>query len=207
MKTRDLLGRHREAWRAATRHPFLDGVREGTLPAGTFEEWLVQDYLFVLDGLTFQSHLVPRAPREDQALVAGGLVALEAELTWFEEQAERRGLVLERPRHPTNAAYGDFLAGLADGPYPAEIVALWALEQAYLDAWRSASPGHPDYRPFVEHWTTPEFADYVAGLERAADAALAGASESERERAGAAFLEVAWLEKGFWDIAIPGGDG
>jgi thiaminase len=31
-----LLERHAEDWRAATAHPFLDGVREGTLPPGAF---------------------------------------------------------------------------------------------------------------------------------------------------------------------------
>jgi len=207
VKARDLLGRHRAVWQKATRHLFLEGVREGTLPAGAFEEWLVQDYLFVLEGLGFQARLVPRAPRRDQALLIGGLVALEAELSWFEEQAERRELDLGRPRHPANAAYGDFLRELGSESYPAGITALWTLEQAYLDAWRGAAPGYPDYRPFVEHWTTPHFSEYVAGLERAADAALGEATGGERERAGAAFLEVVRLEKGFWDMALARGGG
>jgi thiaminase len=61
VKAQDLIGRHDPLLRGATRHPFLDGVREGTLPEGVFERWLVQDYLFVLAGLAFQSRLVPRA--------------------------------------------------------------------------------------------------------------------------------------------------
>jgi thiaminase/transcriptional activator TenA len=183
----------------------LDGVHEGTLSAGAFERWLVQDYLFVLDGLTFQSRLIARAPRRDQALLIGGLAALEAELGWFEEKAEERGLALDAPRHPTNAAYGEFLASLEDKPYPATITSLWALEFAYLEAWRNAAPGHPDYREFVERWTTPEFADYVSGLERAADIALDKATSEEQWRAETSFLEVARLEKDFWEMAFSGG--
>ena len=61
MKAQDLIKHHDPSWRKAIRHPFLDGVREGTLPEGVFERWLVQDYLFVLDGLAFQSRLIPRA--------------------------------------------------------------------------------------------------------------------------------------------------
>ncbi|MCA3749181.1 MAG: TenA family transcriptional regulator [Rubrobacter sp.] len=202
MKAADLLERHRDPWNQATRHPFLDGVREGTLPRGTFETWLVQDYLFVVEGLKFQARLLARAPRRDQALLIGGLAALEEELGWFEEQARRRGLGLDAPRHPTNAAYCGFLAGLEKEPYAADITALWALERAYLEAWRGAEPGHPDYREFVEHWTTPGFADYVSRLEGAADAALGEAGEEERRRAERAFLEVARLERDFWEMAL-----
>ena len=34
MPVAELLSRHADAWRGATAHPFLDAVREGTLPAG-----------------------------------------------------------------------------------------------------------------------------------------------------------------------------
>ncbi len=211
MKARELAERHARTWRGATRHPFLDGVRDGELPEGAFEAWLVQDYLFVSDLLVFQSRLLARAPRPAQAVIVGGLVALEGELGWFEGLAGERRLALEVPRHPTTAAYRDLLSGLEDGPLPAGIVALWAAEQAYLDAWRSAAPGHPDYRPYVEHWTVPEFAGYVGELEKAADAALEGATEDERGGAEEAFLAVARLERDFWGMAFageagPGGD-
>ncbi len=201
MRAVDLLERNPEVWQEATRHPFLEAVREGTFPAGAFEIWLAQDYLFVDDALVFQARLLARAPRPAQAVLAGGLVAIEAELGWFEEQAERLGLVLDAPRHRTTAAYRDFLAGLEREPYPAAITGLWTIERAYLEAWRSAAPGHPEYRQFVEHWTPPEFADYVTGLEKAADDALRNSDEQEQERTETAFLEVARLEKGFWEMA------
>jgi thiaminase/transcriptional activator TenA len=177
-------------------------VREGTLPAGTFEAWLTQDYLFAADLLIFQSRLLARAPRPAQAVLASGLVALEAELGWFESRAEERGIKLEASRHPTTAAYRDFLlTDLESETYTVGVTVLWTLERAYLEAWRSAASGHPDYREFVEHWTTPEFAEYVAGLEKAAGSALKACDEGERERAEAAFLEVARLEKDFWEMA------
>ncbi len=205
VRAQDLIDRHREAWQSATNHPFLDGAREGSLSQNAFATWLVQDYLFVTDGLAFQSHIVARAPRRDQGLLINGLAALEAELGWFEDQSRRWNLKLDAPRHPTTGAYRDFLNSLENESYAAKITALWALERAYLESWRNASPGHPDYRPFVEHWTTPEFAGYVTGLEGATDAALEAVDESERERAEAAFVEVISLEREFWEMAF-GGD-
>ena len=206
MKAQDLLERHREAWRSATGHPFLEGVRDGSLGREAFTGWLVQDYLFVTDGLSFQARLIIHAPRRDQALLIGGLAALEAELGWFEKQAETRSLALDAPRHSTTRAYRDFLNGLDPEPYAAQITALWALERTYLESWNNAAPGHPDYREFVDHWTTPEFTDYVAGLEEAAGAALEAAGESERERAKTAFVETVRLEREFWEMAL-GGSG
>lgn len=206
MRARELIAAHPDGWRAATRHPFLDGVREGSLPSGAFETWLVQDYLFVDDLRVFQARLLARAPRAAQPAVAGGLVALVDELGWFEERAERLGLSLEADHHPTAAAYRDFMVALERVVYPAAITALWAIERAYLESWQGAKPGHPDYREFVEHWTVPEFAAYVEALEGAADAALKEASAEEREEAERAFLEVARLERDFWEMAYAGGE-
>ena len=201
MKAADLISRHPEAWWAATRHPFLDSLRDGTLPVGAFEAWLAQDYLFVGDLLTFQARLLARAPRPAQGVIAGGLVAVEDELGWFEDRARERGLQLGNTRHPTTEAYRSLLGVLGEDPYPVAVTALWAMERAYLEAWRSAAPGHPDYWAFVEHWTTPEFAGYVKGLEEAADAALEADGVPE-ERVEAAFLEVAFVERDFWEMAL-----
>ena len=211
MRAVDLISRHPEAWQGATRHPFLDSVRNGTLPVEAFEAWLVQDYLFVGDLLVFQARLLARAPRPAQGVLAGGLVALEDELGWFEARARERGMGIVEKRHPTTKAYRGLLEALDGDPFPVAITALWALERAYLEAWGSAAPGHPDYRPFVEHWTTSEFAGYVAGLEEAADSALevGGAPEGRVE---AAFLQVASVEGDFWEMALSyaparGGEG
>ena len=177
------------------------------MPAGAFGTWLVQDYLFVGDLGGFQARLLARSPGVTQAAIAGGLVALVDELGWFEKQAEHVGLELDAVRRPTTEGYRDFMAGLEEKRYPAGIVALWAMERAYLEAWQSAAPGHPDYREFVEHWTVPEFAAYVSALEVAADAALKEASAEEREEAELAFLNTARLERDFWEMAYGGGEG
>ena len=192
MAAADLIARHPEEWRSAVDHPFLAGIKDGTLPAQTFDNWLSQDYLFVIDLLVFQAGLLALAPRPAQRVLAGGLVALEAELTWFEMGAAQRGLRLDGERHPSTEAYRSALLQLlAAGPAPA-MTALWAMERVYLEAWRGALPGAPQYRAFVEHWTMPEFAEYVLELQGAA--ADGPASE-------AAFLQICRLERAFWDMA------
>jgi thiaminase/transcriptional activator TenA len=194
----DLLSRHVDAWRGATAHPFLDAVRDGSVPVVAFDTWLVQDARFVADLLRFQARLLARVPRPAQAVLAAGLVSLVDELAWFEQQAAARGLDLTAPPLPATAGYAELLLRLEDADVPTALLALWTIERTYLDAWSRAAPGAPAYREFVEHWTAPGFAGYVAGLEAAADAVSAG----DAARDDGTFLEVVAAETAFWAMAL-----
>src|SRR5687767_3907020 len=113
MTLSELVERHADAWQGAVSHPFLDGVRDGSVSVESFNRWLSQDYRFVRSALGPQALLLLSAPREDQALLIGGLAALESELTWFETHLTARGLDLNPPLMPANRAYGDFLGAVA----------------------------------------------------------------------------------------------
>lgn len=145
------------------------------------------------DLLSFQARLLSTAPRAAQAVLAGGLVALEEELTWFEQMARTRGLHLNVPAQPTNQAYRELLDGLLAQPFAVGATALWGLELAYLEGWRGARPGATQYRDFVEHWTLPSFEDYVDRLEIHAE---------DSPEAEAAWLGIVALETAFWDMAF-----
>ena len=107
-----LMSRHTSAWQAATVHPFLAGVRDGSLPEQSFDRWLAQDYLFAQALVRAQSRIAGAAPFADVGLLAGGVVATVGELGWIEEIAARRGVILDAPMHPTTLAYCNFLLAL-----------------------------------------------------------------------------------------------
>jgi thiaminase len=194
----DLPSRHSGAWRLATCHPFLAAVREGTIPEPAFDTWLVQDRHFVADLLRFQARLLARAPRCAQAVLAGGAVALVEELDWFADLAGRRGIDLDAPRLPATAGYAALLDRLDSRDVGTGLTALWVVERVYLDAWTFASPGAPAYRDLVAHWTTPGFADYVEGLQQAADRTAPAADVDT------VVAEVLAAERSFWDMAFDG---
>jgi thiaminase/transcriptional activator TenA len=198
----DLLAAHADEWAEAVSHPFLDDVREGTLADGAFDRWLAQDHLFVAALVRAQAGILAAAPRADMGVLAGGLVALVDELDWFEQVAERRDAVLDAVPLPAARDYVAFLMGLPTQPYVVAAVALWAVERAYLEAWRSAAPGAPPFRELVEHWTVPEFAAYVDGLQANADRAWDSAIAADRGAAEAALLTVARHETAFWQMAF-----
>ena len=87
-----LLSRHTAAWRAATVHPFLAGVRDGSVPEDCFNGWLAQDYRYAQALVRAQARIAATAPLADVGLLAGGVVATVGELGWFEEMAARRGV-------------------------------------------------------------------------------------------------------------------
>ena len=184
-----------DLWQAATRHPFLDAVREGTLPRAAFDVWLAQDALFVADLLRFQARLLARAPREAQAVLAGGCVALVEELDWFSRLAAARGLDLQADPLPATSDYAALLERLDLTTWAESVRCLWAVEKAYLDAWTSALPGTGDDAALVEHWTTPGFRAYVDAL--GALAVDAGGSDDKL------LAEVLRQEAAFWDMALP----
>ena len=211
MPVADLVSAHAETWHAATRHRFLTGVRDGTLPRPAFEAWLAQDHRFVSDLLSFQARLLARAPRQAQPVLAGGLVALVDELAWFEQQAAVLGTDLGAPPRPATRAYAELLERLDEHPAAAALTALWVLERVYLEAWSFAAPGHPAYREFVAHWTTPPFATYVGELERAADSELSGSALAGSGLSGSGLSGLALdavvgavleAETRFWDTAL-----
>ena len=182
-----------DAWDRATAHPFLAAVRDGTVAEAAFDVWLAQDALFVADLLAFQARLVARAPRAAQGVLAGGVVALSEELDWFAGLAAGRGLDLDVAPLPATRAYADLLRRLDAAPYPQAVTALWVLERVYLLAWQHAAPATDRYAEYVEHWTAPGFAGYVAALGALADAAGAPAD---------AVAEVLAAETAFWDAAL-----
>jgi len=186
---RDVLD---DLWNAATRHPFLDAVREGTITDSAFNRWLVQDALFVGDLLSFQARLLARAPRRAQSVIAGGCVALSAELDWFEVQGARRGIQLDQAALPATLGYRKLLQRLDSAPYAEAVTALWVLERVYLQAWTTAASTTSPFSEFTEHWTEPGFATYVDAL---------GELASPDGRDGIV-TDVLSAEVAFWDMAL-----
>lgn len=200
----ELAGRDPVGWRAATHHPFLDGARVGSLPGPAFDRWLEQDQLFVEVLARAWGLLLARAPAADLAVLAEGITAFVAEMAWFEELGAERALTMPAEPLAATAGYHAHLLAMVGEPYPVALTVMWVVEAAYLEAWRSALPGAPAYRPFVEHWTDAAFAAFVDRLEAAADRALAAASAAEVDAATAAVVLTAGHESAFWAMTWSG---
>ncbi|UXA19100.1 TenA family transcriptional regulator [Mycobacterium sp. SMC-4] len=183
---------HDDLWDAATRHRFLDQVREGTIDNADFDRWLVQDALFIADLLPFQARLLARAHRSAQSTLAAGCSALVDELDWFDEQAAHRGIDLNQPPLPATLAYRGLLQRLDTSAFDSALTALWVIEEVYLRAWTTAKSESSPFGEFITHWTDPGFAAYVRNLHDLAT------PDDHAE----VIAEVLTLEIAFWDMAL-----
>ena len=123
-------------WREATEAEFLSAIRDGKLPREAFQRWLVQDYSFAKGLGAFQAIAVAKTPRPAQNVLIGGLSALDAELDWFEQNAQRQSLDLNAALHPTCRRYVDYLIASAyTQPFEVLLAILYGVEASYLCAW------------------------------------------------------------------------
>lgn len=197
-----LLAKYPEKWKSATVHPFLQQCQQGTITAAQFNTWLVQDYLFVTEFTRLAANLLAIAPSAHFDTLLGGLVAIKDELLWFQAKAAERNLTLTTSPQATCQRYCEMMSDIASQTYAVQATAFWAIELAYNQGWQQHSPMPAPYTEFADRWGNAGFTDYVKVLEQQADSALATASESETEAAEQIFIDVALLEKDFWQMAF-----
>ena len=199
------LLQHTQAWQEATVHPFLEQCKLGTIQPQQFNTWLVQDYLFVVDFTRMVGRLLAIAPPHHFDLILGGLSAIKDELNWFKAKASERQLDLDTQKQPTCIEYCDYMHSLAPMPYPVQATAFWTIELAYNQGWQLPGVMPEPYTEFADRWGNAGFTEYVKLLEQQADEALQTASETVQHQAESAFLQVARLEKDFWQMAFNAG--
>lgn len=189
------------AWKRAVVHPFLDACADGTIAPESFNRWLVQDRLFVVECTRFVARLLQTCPYQHTDTLLGGLGSIKDELQWFEAKGAERNLSLDVTQLPACAEYCAFMRGLYDAPYAVQATAFWAIERAYNEAWQRPGPMKPPYDEFADRWGNSGFTSYVDLLATQAGEALAAANSEIVAQAHEVFLAVAELESHFWKMA------
>ncbi|KAH7925446.1 heme oxygenase-like protein [Leucogyrophana mollusca] len=165
--------------------------------------------------------------RRTLRILVGALQNIVREVGFFEDTAARWGLEIGG----AGDAEGDWVERRGTRDYTAEmarvaslgtleegLVFLWAMEQAYLDAWRyvkSLLPPLPEaeagqaIRSLTESWTNTAFVAFVDELAALADeyygaamdAGGSGSGNRSVARAEAIWARVIELEEAFWPNA------
>ncbi len=201
MNCQKLLKKYSQPWQAATIHPFLSECKLGTIKPQQFNTWLVQDYLFVVEFTRMVGRILTYAPTSHFDVILSGLNALQDELNWFKAKATERQLDLNTEKQPTCTEYCDFMHKITEMPYPVQATAFWAIEFVYNQGWQLPGAMPQPYNEFATRWGNSEFTNYVKLLEQQVDEVLQDVSETIQSQAEATFLDVARLEKDFWQMA------
>jgi thiaminase/transcriptional activator TenA len=196
-------------WRAMLEHPFLRQTADSTLPAGRFETWLRQDYLFVRKDVSFIGGLLARSPVHLSRMLGEFIPALHQEMDLFESMAKELGVNLEDIEpSPTCHAYQMFLlATVHTQSFAESFTVLYGSEKAYYDSWtqvKKLQTQKSPYQRFIDHWSSDAFAAWVNQLAQALDNLAPGCGADELKRMEDLLRLTARYEYLFWDMALTG---
>ncbi|MDO5704206.1 MAG: TenA family protein [Paracoccus sp. (in: a-proteobacteria)] len=202
-------------WQAYTRHAFVQGLGDGSLPRAAFLNYLQQDYVFLIHFSRAWSLAVVKAGNlaEMQAASATVHALLHLEMPLHVGICEGEGITREAleatEEAPENLAYtryvlesgysGDFLDLLA-------AVAPCVLGYGEIGARLLAEGGETPYRNWIETYGGPEFQqlcrDTGALIDRAIADRLGPAPETlpRWQALAGRFATATRLEAAFWGL-------
>ncbi|KJE02401.1 hypothetical protein I311_03798 [Cryptococcus gattii NT-10] len=239
--TEYLLNKYADDFKAATTHPFLEQAGKGVIDPKSLRAWLKQDYLYayvgyikfassVLSHLHIPTPLSTPSPNTSKAIsvLTFSLANVKRETDFFVSTAKAHGLDVFSPDANDGAeggllgeyneitrAYVDFLHAVGGvGAVEEGLVLLWAMEIAYLTAWRNAKSLRPEtltsadpsslsqtqqaLLKFVDNWTSDEFVEFVTDCADIVDGAGIEIGSALAERCETVFKRTLWLEQRFW---------
>ena len=203
-------------WDAYTRHPFVEGMRDGTLPRAAFLNYLVQDYLFLIHFSRAWALAVVKAGDLDEMRACAATVhtLLDHEMALHVQTCAAAGIdtdaMLSTPEALTNIAYTRYVldAGLS-GDFLDLLAALMPCVLGYGEiGLRLAADAAPDmpYRDWIDTYAGAEYqaACHATGelLDRAVTRRLGKAPQSSPRWAALTnrFATATRLEASFWDL-------
>ncbi len=191
-------------------HPFVTGLTDGSLPAGAFAFYVVQDALYLQRYAEALAAVASRAPASAQtemfARHAAGIITVERALhdSLLPDLGLDPGAIDAAEPAPTTLAYTSYLlAAVRGGSYAEGVGAVlpcyWIYWEVGKELLRRGSPD-PRYQKWIDTYAGDEFAAEVREVIEATDALAPDLSPAERARVHRHFRATSRYEWMFWDM-------
>jgi thiaminase/transcriptional activator TenA len=200
-------------WEALHAHPFVLGLRDGTLALDAFRFYVEQNLQYLPEYARAMALAVSRAEDVETMRVFAGELSnvLESEIPQNRELL-RRTIALGAADEggaagmaPATVAYTSFLVGTAARGGPLEVMAsIVPCTWSYGDIGRrlrDRTREHPVYAEWVRFFGSDEYAGIVSAMRRDFERLAAGVDERVEQRLRELFVTAVRLERGFWDMA------
>ena len=207
----------RRAWEAYTRHPFVEGLRDGTLPRDAFLRYLVQDYVFLIHFSRAWALAVVKSETLDEMKVAAGVVdglvnhEMQLHVSTCAEAGISEAELEGAEEHPANLAYTRYVLEAGQAGDLVDLLAALApcvLGYGEIGARLGAeAPGGP-YADWIATYAGEEYQALCRETGKLIDSALARrigddfAAAPRWPRLSGRFLAATRLEAGFWDLGL-----
>ena len=196
-------------------HPFVRGIADGSLDPKVFENWVKQDYRYLIEYARVFGFCAARADTlEAMTWYANALhLTLATEMDLHRQYAKRFGISAEElestPMWPTTRAYTDFLVRFAQsGDYAEAVSALLPCTWGYVDLALELAKGKPPedqrYADWIVQYSDPEFVAASDWLKDEMERVAAGKNTTARDRLVDLFVTSCRYELAFWEMCWRG---
>lgn len=201
---------------AQLEHPFVQGIADGSLDPMVFENWVRQDYKYLIEYARVFGFCAARADTlEAMTWYADALrLTLATEMELHRQYAGRFGIsaadLESTPTWPTTRAYADFLVRSASsGDYSEAVAVLLPCTWGYVDLATSLAkrppPEDPRYDDWIRQYNDPEFAKAAEWLKSEMERIARGCGDAKRARLRELFTASCDYELAFWEMCWRGG--
>ncbi len=215
--TDQLIAAHRELWRRAAHHPFVEALAAGTLEEEKFRHYLIQDYLFLIDYCRVLALGSAKADTVERQGFFAKLteVTLNTEMELHRSYCERNGISrqeLEKASPaPTTLGYTRFMLATANQGDLLDIaVCLTPCFVGYAEigtrlAGLEGRPTSGPYHEWIEMYSDPEWVGLCGEFRQLTDrlaeeAGVTDPSLPRHQRLSAIFAEAVRWEWMFWQM-------
>jgi thiaminase/transcriptional activator TenA len=208
-----LIASGRDLWDSFVRHPFVEGITEGTLPKEKFQYYMIQDYLYLMDYARVFALGTAKAADLETAKIFGGYVKqiTDGEMAIHRSYMKRLGIpeekALQTPPAQDCLSYTSYMLREAYEGGPAEIAASilsCAVSYEYIaKAMLKRNPAcgdHPFYGEWVHGYACEEYAEENRMLEHLTDRLCEGLPAQRMETLRDIFVRCTRYEGAFWDM-------
>lgn len=209
----ELRERASTAWHAATDHPFVDGIRTGSLDRETFAFYLAQDYVFLVGYCRVFGLAAAKAPDLDTMAFFAELLraTVGTEMALHRDLSAGWGVsardLEETIPAPTTQGYVDhLLATAALGELDRITASLLPCQVGYAEigaalAAEGADTDDNPYAEWIRTYADPEFQRLAVATADLLDRLGGQAPPARRDDLYATFLTSCRYERAFWDMA------
>lgn len=209
-----------EDWTTFTRHEFVEGLRDGTLPRAAFLHYLVQDYVFLFHFARAWALAVVKAQTLDEMKIASATVdaLVNTEMQLHVRTCAEAGIdeatLFNATEHGANLAYTRYVLDAGHSGDLADLLAALApcvLGYGEIGEGIAASMAvDTPYRDWIETYGGDEYQALCRDVGRLIDGALESRIGTDFEASPRwasltdRFIAATRLEASFWDMGLAG---
>ncbi|MEW9669278.1 thiaminase II [Ammoniphilus sp. 3BR4] len=204
----------RPVWGKTHAHPFVRGLGDGSLPRESFEYYMKQDYVYLIDYAKMFALGSMKARDLDSMAWFAKLLheTLHGEMELHRQYAERFGITRQELEDtkatPINLAYTRYMLHVAQNGSLEELISAllpcmwsyWEIGKALADEFPE-SKDHSLYGEWVTMYSSAEFGSLAQWLIGHLDDLTEGKPERELAILEEHFLNTSRFEYMFWDMA------